>query len=61
MRSDSQKMINLYEIPVTEIKCLLDVLANDLKEYEQLDDDFGPGTEETLKKFVEELAKHVES
>ncbi|MBL0388455.1 hypothetical protein JJB07_17780 [Tumebacillus sp. ITR2] len=61
MRSDSQKMINLYELPVSEVKQLVDVLTNDLKEYEQLDADFGPGTESTIKRFVEELARHLES
>jgi hypothetical protein len=60
VRSDSLKVVNLYEIPVTEVKRIVDVLQNDLKEYEQLDADFGPGTEETLKKFVEELSKHLE-
>lgn len=61
MRSESQKMINLYEIPVSEVKQLIDVLSNDLKEYEQLDHDFGPGTERTLKRFVEELSRHLDS
>lgn len=60
MRSDSQKVINLYEIPVQDIKKLVDVLQNDLKEYEQLDEDFGPGTEQTLKRLVEELNQHLE-
>ncbi|MFD2171274.1 hypothetical protein [Tumebacillus lipolyticus] len=60
MRSDSFKMINLYELPVDDVKRIVDVLQNDLKEYEQLDADFGPGTEEILKSFVEELSKHLE-
>ncbi|ASS75577.1 hypothetical protein CIG75_11645 [Tumebacillus algifaecis] len=60
MRSDSSKVINLYEIPLPEVKCIVDVLQNDLKEYEQLDADFGSGTEEALKKFVEELSRHLE-
>jgi len=60
VRSDSQKVINLYEIPVQDIKKLVDVLQNDLKEYEQLDEDFGPGTEQTLKRLVEELNQHLE-
>jgi chromosome condensin MukBEF ATPase and DNA-binding subunit MukB len=60
VRSDSQKVINLYDVPMTDIKKLVDVLQNDLKEYEQLDEDFGQGTEDTLKKFVEELSRHLE-
>lgn len=59
MRSDSLKMVNLYEIPVGDVKRIVDVLQNDLKEYEQLDADFGPGTEAALKKFVEELSRHL--
>ncbi|KEO84188.1 hypothetical protein [Tumebacillus flagellatus] len=61
MRSESQKMINLYEIPLSEVKQLVDVLSNDLKEYEQLDADFGPGTEAAIKRFVEELSRHLDS
>lgn len=60
MRSDSQKVVNLYEVPVDHIKRLVDVLQNDLKEYEQLDEDFGQGTEAVLKRFVEELSRHLE-
>jgi hypothetical protein len=60
LRSDSLKMINLYEIPVSDVKRLVDVLSNDLKEYEQLDDDFGPGTEEALRRLVQELSRHLE-
>ena len=60
MRSESQKMVNLYEIPVADIKKLVDVLQNDLKEYEQIDEDFGPGTERTLKRLVEELSQHLD-
>ncbi|TCP58901.1 hypothetical protein EV586_101100 [Tumebacillus sp. BK434] len=60
MRSDSLKMINLYEIPVRDAKSIVDVLQNDLKEYEQLDADFGPGTEQALKQFVEEMSRHLE-
>jgi len=60
VRSESQKVINLYDVPVNDIKRLVDVLQNDLKEYEQLDDDFGQGTEDALKKFVEELSRHLE-
>lgn len=61
MRSDSQKVVNLYEVPVDDIKRLVDVLQNDLKEYEQLDEDFGKGTESVLKRFVEELSRHLEA
>lgn len=60
VRSDSQKMVNLYEVPIEDVKRLLDVLQNDLKEYEQLDEDFGQGTEATLKRFVDELSRHLE-
>lgn len=60
MRSESQKMVNLYEIPVEDIKKLVDVLQNDLKEYEQIDEDFGKGTEATLKRLVEELSQHLD-
>jgi hypothetical protein len=60
LRSDSLKMINLYEIPVTDAKRLVDVLSNDLKEYEQLDDDFGQGTEATLRRLIEELSRHLD-
>ena len=60
MRSESQKMINLYELPVGDVKRLVDVLQNDLKEYEQLDEDFGPGTEAALKRIVTELSQHLE-
>ncbi|MGZ4111054.1 MAG: hypothetical protein ACXVP5_01235 [Tumebacillaceae bacterium] len=60
MRSESHKMVNLYEIPVDDIKRLVDVLQNDLREYEQIDADFGAGTEDTLKRMVEELAKHLD-
>jgi hypothetical protein len=60
VRSESRKMVNLYEIPVEDIKKLVDVLQNDLKEYEQIDEDFGTGTEATLKRLVEELSQHLE-
>lgn len=60
VRSESEKVINLYEIPLSDCKKLVDVLSNDLKEYEQLDEDFGKGTERTLKRFVEELSRHLE-
>jgi hypothetical protein len=60
LRSESQKMVNLYEIPVEDIKKWVDVLQNDLKEYEQIDEDFGKGTEATLKRLVEELSQHLD-
>lgn len=60
MRSESQKVINLYEVPLDDVKKLVSVLQNDLKEYEQLDADFGEGTEEALKRFVEELVRHFD-
>lgn len=60
MRSESQKMINLYELPLADVQKLIDVLQNDLKEYEQLDSDFGEGTEAALKRFVEELSQHLD-
>lgn len=60
MRSESQKMINIFELPLDDVKRLVDVLQNDLKEYEQLDSDFGEGTEEALKRFVEELSQHLD-
>lgn len=58
MRSDSSRVINLYEVPETIAKHVLEVLRNDLKEYESLDSDFGSGTESSLKSFVSELEKH---
>jgi hypothetical protein len=60
MRSESHKVVNLYEVSILDIKRLVDVLQNDLKEYERLDEDFGPGTEEALKRFVEELSQHLD-
>ena len=60
MRSDSLKVINLYEIPITDIKRLVDVLQSDLKEYENLDGDFEPGTEDTIKRLLAELSRHLD-
>lgn len=59
MRSESHKVVNLYDVPVRDIKRLVSVLQNDLKEYE-LDADFEPGTEASIKHFVEELSQHLE-
>ncbi|GAX90590.1 hypothetical protein [Effusibacillus lacus] len=58
MRSDSSRVINIYEVPETIARHVLEVLKNDLKEYESLDGDFGVGTEAALKAFVAELDKH---
>ncbi|HEU4963189.1 MAG TPA: hypothetical protein VFV52_04920 [Bacilli bacterium] len=59
MRSDSHKVVNLYEIPVRDIQRLVSVLQNDLKEYE-LDADFEPGTEATIRRLVEEMSQHLD-
>lgn len=60
MRSDALKVINLYEVPITDVKRLVDVLQSDLKEYENLDADFEPGTEDTIKRFLAELSRHLD-
>ncbi|MCX7568593.1 hypothetical protein OS242_01245 [Tumebacillus sp. DT12] len=60
MRSDALKVINLYEVPITDVKRLVDVLQSDLKEYENLDADFEPGTEDTIKRFLSELSRHLD-
>ncbi|MFC4768853.1 hypothetical protein [Effusibacillus consociatus] len=58
MRSESSRVISIYEVPETMLRHVLEVLKNDLKEYESLDEDFGAGTESSLKAFVAELEKH---
>ncbi|BCJ85332.1 hypothetical protein [Effusibacillus dendaii] len=58
MRSESSRVIHLYDVPESTIKHVLDVLKNDLKEYESLDADFGEGTENSLKSFIAELSRH---
>ncbi|GIM47870.1 hypothetical protein DNHGIG_34190 [Collibacillus ludicampi] len=59
MHSESKRVISIYDIPEADVKRLLAVLKNDLNEYEAIDEDFEPGTEETLQKFVKELQKHM--
>lgn len=59
MHSESKRVISIYDIAETDVKRLLAVLKNDLKEYEAIDEDFGVGTELTLQNFVHELEKHV--
>lgn len=58
MRSDSSRVLNVYDIPESVARHVLEVLRNDLKEYESLDEDFAAGTEESIKQFVAELSKH---
>jgi arsenate reductase-like glutaredoxin family protein len=60
VHSESRRVISIYDIPEADVKRLLTVLQNDLNEYEAIDEDFEPGTKETLQKFVKELQKHTE-
>lgn len=59
MHSESKRLITLYDMPEDLAGKLVEVLSNDLKEYE-LDGDFGTGTEESIRIFVEELQKHLQ-
>jgi hypothetical protein len=59
VRSESIKVVNLYEIPITDVRRLVNVLQSDLKEYEDLDADFEPGTEESIKRLLAELSRHL--
>lgn len=52
MHSSVKKMITIFDIPDDMAKKVVEVLQNDLKEYESLDRDFGPGTEDSLKKMI---------
>ncbi len=58
MRSESSRVIHIFEIPETVARHVLEVLKNDLKEYESLDEDFGEGTKHSIQSFVAELEKH---
>lgn len=61
MRSESSRVFNIYDIPEVVARHVREVLRNDLKEYESLNEDFGAGTEESIKQFVAELDKHFTS
>lgn len=58
MRSESSRVFTIFDMPEAVAKHLLEVLKNDLKEYESLDEDFGKGAEISIKSVVEELEKH---
>lgn len=59
VRSESSRVLTIFDIPEATARQLLEILRNDLKEYESLDDDFGPGAETAVRAFVGELEKHL--
>lgn len=61
MHSSSNRTISIFDIPEDDLKKIIEVLQNDLKEYESLESDFGKGTEEALKKLIKVVQPHLES
>lgn len=53
MHSSVKRIISIYDVPEDEMRRIIEVLQNDLNEYESLDRDFGPGTENAIKKMIQ--------